>query len=129
MTLIIWALLLPAVIVVTATWAWRYQLRVLRLLQRADHRFDHQPTVRLASVAVTDHDRVALEVEHPGGEGGEVMEQIAVALDVPSLALSTLRAWHDGQAALILIVPAGRNIVRFRCEDPPETLTLRRVAS
>jgi hypothetical protein len=126
MTLIVWVLLLPAVIVITATWAWRYQLRVLRLLQRAEHRFDDQPTVRLASVAVTDHDRVALEVEHPGEQG---VEQIAVALDVPSVALSTLRAWHDGQAALILIVPAGRNIVRFRCDDPPETLTLRRVAS
>jgi hypothetical protein len=126
MTLIVWVLLLPAVIVVTATWAWRYQLRVLRLLQRADHRLDSQPRVRLASVAVTDHDRVDLEVEHPGEQG---VEQIAVALDVPSVALSTLRAWHDGQAALILIVPAGRNIVRFRCVDPPETLTLRRVAS
>jgi hypothetical protein len=125
-TLVVFLLLLPAVIVVTATWAWRYQLRVLSLLQRADHRFDTYPKVRLAGVAITDHDRVALEVEHPGASG---LEQFAVALDVPSVALSTLQAWHDGRAPLILIVPAGRNIVRFRCEDPPETLTLRRVAS
>jgi len=126
MTLLVWVLLLPAVIVVTATWAWRYQIRVLGLLHRAQRRLDRQPTVRLAGVEVTDHDRVALEVEH-GGEQG--VEQIAVALDVPSVAFSTLRAWHDGGNPLILIVPSGRNIVRFRCDDPPQTLTLRRVAS
>jgi len=122
----VFLILLPAVVVLTATWAWRYQLRVLSLLRGSDRRLDAHPTVRLANVAVTDHDRVALEVEHPGVERHE---QFAVALDIPSVAYSTLRAWHDGRAPLILIVPEGRNIVRFRCDDPPETLTLRRVAS
>ncbi len=126
MTLLVFLILLPAVVVLTATWAWRYQLRVLSLLRGSDRRLDTHPTVRLANVAVTDHDRVALEVEHPGVDR---REQFAVALDVPSLAYSTLQAWHDGRAPLILIVPEGRNIVRFRCDDPPETLTLRRVAS
>jgi hypothetical protein len=124
-TLLVFLLLLPAVVVVTGTWAWRYQLRVLSLLRGSERRLDALPTVRLADVLITDRDRVALEVEHPGVER---REQFAVALDVPSVALTTLQAWHDGRAPLILIVPEGRNIIRFRCDDPPETLTLRRVA-
>ena len=126
MTLLVFLLLLPAVIVVTATWAWRYQLRVLSLLRGSERRFDAHPRSAWPACRSPTATGSMLEVEHPGVER---LEQFAVALDVPSMALATLQAWHDGRALLVLIVPEGRNIVRFHCDDPPETLTLRRVAS
>ena len=126
MTLVVFVILLPAVVVITATWAWRYQMRVLTLLHTADRRRRDFPEVRLAGVDVTDDDRVDLDVEHAGEP---CLERFSVALDVPSVALSTLQDWRDAGARLVLVVPAGRNIVRFRCVDPPKTtLTLRRVA-
>ena len=79
----------------------------------------------MTEVAVTDGDRVDLVVEHPKDAS---CERFAVAIDVPSLALSTLRRWHDGGARLLLIVPPGSNLVRFRRLDTVEALTLHRFA-
>ena len=125
MVLIVFVLLLPVVVILAGTWAWRYQLRVLALFQRAADDETRLPEVRLTDVTITDADRVDLVLEHPNDASSE---RFAVAIDVPSLALSTLRRWHDGRARLLLIVPAGRNIVRLRRLDGLEALTLRRFA-
>ena len=123
MTTIVYLLLLPAVIVLAASWAWRYQERLRMVLSRPRGR--QHPTVRIDDVSVTAADRVTLLVEHPDQHR---LEPISVALDVPSVALSTLRSWHDADARLLLIVPPETNIVRLRRVDRHEALTLRRVA-
>ena len=124
MTTVVFLLLLPAVIVLAGSWAWRYMER-LRAALSAPRRQDH-PTVRLDDVAVTATDQVTLLIEHPDQHR---IEPISVALDVPSVTLSTLRAWHDAHARLLLIVPPETNIVRLRRVDRQEAVTLRRVAS
>jgi len=121
-TAIVFVLLVPVIVIVVGTWAWRYQLRVLDLFQRAAERAADLPVVCLQEVAVTDHDRVDLVVEDVGSAAREHFE-----VDAPAGALATLRRWHDGRARLLVIVPAGRNIVRFRRRDGHEALTLRRV--
>lgn len=123
MTLIVFILLLPAIVIVAGTWAWRYQLRVLDLLHRAADRDADVPVVCLREIEVTDHDEVDLVVEHLRSADRE-----RFAVDAPAVALATLRRWHDNRARLLLIVPAGRNIVRLRRRDGHEALTLRRVA-
>jgi hypothetical protein len=124
-TLLVFVLLLPIVVILVGTWAWHYQLRVLDLLT-SPRRRDHLTEVWLARVAVTGVERAELLVARPEEQGSE---QIAVALDIPSPAMATLQEWHDDRSRLLLIAPPGRNIVRFRCLDKPGTLTLRRVAT
>ena len=122
MTLVVFVLLVPVIVILVGTWAWRYQLRILELFRRAaDHRSD-VPVVCVEEVAVTAGDEVDLVVEHVRSADRE-----RFAVDAPAMALATLRRWHDGQARLLLIVPAGRNIVRLRRRDGHEALTLRRV--
>ncbi len=125
MTLIVFLILLPAVVVLTATWAWRYQLRSLDLVGSRDPDTVKWAEVRLQSLAVTDAERVALTLERR--DEGARRDVMLVAVDEPSAALSTLRAWHDAQEPLVVIYPAGRRIVRFRSVDTAESLTLRRV--
>jgi len=121
-TLVVFVLLVPVIVILVGTWAWRYQLRILELFRRAaDHRSD-VPVVCVEEVAVTAGDEVDLVVEHVRSADRE-----RFAVDAPAMALATLRRWHDGQARLLLIVPAGRNIVRLRRRDGHEALTLRRV--
>jgi len=118
----VFVLLVPVIVILVGTWAWRYQLRILELFRRAaDHRSD-VPVVCVEEVAVTAGDEVDLVVEHVRSADRE-----RFAVDAPAMALATLRRWHDGQARLLLIVPAGRNIVRLRRRDGHEALTLRRV--
>ncbi|HEY6318788.1 MAG TPA: hypothetical protein VI462_12995 [Acidimicrobiia bacterium] len=122
MTGIVFVLLVPVIVILVGTWAWRYQLRVLDLFHRAAERDEYVPVVCLREVAVTDGDEVDLVVEHlPSAD------QERFAVDAHGMALATLRRWHDGRARLLLIVPAGRNIVRLRRRDGHEALTLRRV--
>ena len=122
MTLVVFVLLVPVIVILVGTWAWRYQLRILELFRRAaDHRSD-VPVVCVEEVAVTAGDEVDLVVEHVRSADRE-----RFAVDAPAMALATLRRWHDGRARLLLIVPAGRNIVRLRRRDGGEALTLRRV--
>jgi hypothetical protein len=122
-TTVVFLLLLPAVIVLAGSWAWRY-LERLRGALSAPRRHDH-PMVRLDDVSVTAADQVTLLIEHPDQHR---IEPISVALDVPSITLSTLQAWHDAHARLLLIVPPETNIVRLRRVDRQEAVTLRRVA-
>ena len=65
MVLIVFVLLLPVVVILAGTWAWRYQLRVLALFQRAADDETRLPEVRLTDVTITDADRVDLVLEHP----------------------------------------------------------------
>ena len=122
MTLIVFVLLVPVIVIVVGTWAWRYQLRVLDLFHRAAAQRDHVPVVCVREVASTKGDEVDLVVEHVPSAYRE-----RFAVDAPAMALATLRRWHDGRARLLLFVPAGRNIVRLRRRDGHEALTLRRV--
>jgi len=123
MELIVFLLLIPVIVIVVGTWAWRYHVRLLHLLQSAADDRAGLREVRLAEVAVTDRDRVDLLVEDVARAR---QERYAVAVDEPSVALATLQRWHHGRARLRLIVPAGRNVVRLRRRDGLEALTLRR---
>ena len=120
MLLIVYVLLLPVVVIVVGTWAWRYQLTVLELFQHADAAADRLPVVRLREVAVSGRDLVALVLEDVGGASPQQF-----VVNAPAMALATLRRWHDGRARLHLIVPAGRNVLRLRHDDGHEALTLR----
>jgi len=122
MLLIVYVLLLPVVVIVVGTWAFRYQLRVLELFQRADAAAGRLPTVRLREVVVTGRDLVDLVFEDLRGA-----RHRRFVVNAPAMAIATLRRWHDGRARLHLIVPAGRNIVRLRRDDGHEALTLRLV--
>jgi hypothetical protein len=122
MLLIVYVLLLPVVVILVGTWAWRYQLQILELFQRAHEATAQLPVVRLREVAVTHGEQVDLVLEDLQGAS---RQQLAV--DAPASALATLQRWHDGRARLHLIIPAGRNIVRLRRHDGHEALTLHRV--
>jgi hypothetical protein len=121
-TLIVFVLLVPVVVILVGSWAWRYQLRILDLFQRAADQRSDVPVVCVEDIAVTEGDEVDLVVEHVRSADRE-----RFAVNAPAIALATLRRWHDGRARLLLIVPAGRNIVRLRRRDGGEALTLRRV--
>jgi len=121
MLVIFYVLLLPVVVILVGTWAFRYQPRRLELFQRADLAAGRRPIVRLREVAVTGRDLVDLVLEDRGARPQQFV------VNASTMAIATLRRWHDGRARLHLIVPAGRNIVRLRRDDGHEALTLRRV--
>jgi hypothetical protein len=125
LTAVVFLILLPAVVIITATWAWRYQVRSLQLLRGRDPGTVDWAEARLGRVELTERDCAALTLEPVDNDGLRV--EMLVAVDVPSPALTTLQAWHDAQVLLYVIIPAGRRIVRFRSVTTAEALTLRRV--
>lgn len=117
MTGLVFVLLLPVIVIVAGTWAWRYQQTALSLTHRPDR---DGGNVALTDVSLPQPTVARLTCESPTHR----LETHLVALESgPTLA--TLQAWVRDRTPLFETLDDGHlELVRL---DGPGAVTLRRL--